>query len=52
MSEPATTNDTTPKETEPKEQKNGEQNGEEEKDKTQTAAKEMKAIVLTGFGGQ
>jgi len=50
MSEPAT-NDTAQKETEPKEQKNGEQNGEEEKDKSQPAVKEMKAIVLTGFGG-
>jgi len=50
MSETAT-NDTNQKELEPKDQKNGEQNGEEEKDKTQTTAKEMKAVVLTGFGG-
>ena len=50
MSETAT-NDTNQKDQEPKETKNGEQNGEEEKDKPQIAAKEMKAIVLTGFGG-
>lgn len=49
MSETAT-NDT-PKDQEPKEQKNGEQNGEEEKEKSQPAVKEMKAIVLTSFGG-
>ena len=48
MSETAT-ND--PKDVENKDQKNGEQNGEEEKDKTQPPVKEMKAIVLTGFGG-
>ncbi|XP_054164421.1 synaptic vesicle membrane protein VAT-1 homolog-like isoform X2 [Oppia nitens] len=51
MSETAT-NDTTPKDVETKDQKNGDQNGEEEKDKTQTPpVKEMRAIVLTGFGG-
>ena len=40
------------KDLEPKEAKNGEQNGEEDKDKTKETAKEMRAVVLTGFGGQ
>ena len=40
------------KDVENKDQKNGDQNGEEDKTQTQTPpVKEMRAIVLTGFGG-
>ena len=51
MSETAT-NDTNGKELDSKDQKNGDQNGEDDKKETQPPVKEMRAVVLTGFGGK